>query len=164
MSKDTKKTQELQKASATYTPTPLEEMESWFENLFPRWMKHRWGELGPENFSKLMTDFSAPSVDVVDRDKEILVRMEVPGINKADLDISVTDDTIAVKGSTRKEEQQEEKGVYYRREISTKGVDHIIRLPAAVNAEQAKASLKDGVLEITLTKQEDSQRRKVEIS
>ncbi len=52
-----------------------------------------------------MQEFSAPSVDVIDRDKEILVRVEAPGINKDDLDISVSDNTLTIKGSTKKKKK-----------------------------------------------------------
>ena len=58
-----------------------------------------------------------PSVDVIERDNEIMVKAELPGVDKKDLDISVTSNTVTIKGSTSHEEK-EEKGDYYRCEIS----------------------------------------------
>ncbi len=165
MSENVTKNQEIEKSKPTYTPTPWEEMESWFENLFPRWARRKWGDFNRESLPKFLADFSAPSVDVLDHDTQILVRVEIPGISKDDLDISVSNDTVTIRGTTRKENEKEEKGSYYRREISSRSVDHTIRLPSSVDSEQATASLKDGILEITLTKKEDDgSRHKVAIS
>jgi HSP20 family protein len=163
MSNDEKKSQELQKQSATEIMSPFEEMEHWMEGFFPQWWKRRWGNMGRESLGKIMQEFSAPSVDVIDRDKEILVRVEAPGINKDDLDISVSDNTLTIKGSTKKEEKEEEKGVYYRREISTRDINHVLGLPCDVEPDQAKATFKDGMLEITLTKKENTKRHKLTI-
>ncbi len=163
MFNDEKKSQELQKQSANEVISPFEEMEQWMGGFFPQWWKRRWGNMGRDSLSRVMREFSAPSIDIIDRDKEILVRVEVPGINKDDLDISVSDNTLTIKGSTKKEEEKEEKGVYFRREISTRDIDHVLGLPCDVETDQAKATFKDGLLEITLTKKEDTKRHKLTI-
>jgi HSP20 family protein len=163
MAKGDKKTQELQKMPSDYMMAPFEEMEHWMEGLFPRWWKRRWGSLGHESLTKIMQDFAAPNVDIIDRDTELLIRVETPGISKDDLDISISNDNVTIKGSSKKEQKEEEKGVYYRREISTRDINHVIGLPCDIEPEQAKAVFKDGLLEITLAKKENTKRRKLTI-
>ncbi len=56
-------------------------------------------------------------MNLIDRDNEILIKAELPGVKKEDLDISLTDDVLTIKASTQYE-KEEEKGEYHRREIS----------------------------------------------
>ena len=105
---------------------------------------------------------SMPSVDVIDRDDEVLVRAEVPGYKKEDIEISVADSSLTIKGET-KAEQKEEKGDYYRCEISHGAFSRTIALPANVDESKAKASMKDGMLELTLPKLEKSKRHAISI-
>jgi HSP20 family protein len=86
----------------------------------------------------------------------------VPGVEKKDLDISVGEDSVTIKGSTSKEEK-EEKGDYYRREISRGSFIRTVALPATVDGTKAKASFKDGMLELTLPKTEKAKRHSVKL-
>ena len=143
------------------------------ERLFEDFMQRRWlnprrwewprleGVPGLPNLPSLLEQ-RAPSVDVVDRDNEILVRAEVPGVEKKDLDISITDRTLTIKGSTR-HEQKEEKGDYFRQEIRSGSMSRTVTLPADVDASQARAELKDGVVELTLPKRASAKRQKIEL-
>jgi len=101
-------------------------------------------------------------VDVIDRDDEVVVKAELPGVEKKDLDVSVTETSVTIKGTTSHEEK-EEKGDYYRCEISRGAYARTVALPSYVDADKAKASFKDGVLELTLPKVEKSKRRSIEI-
>jgi HSP20 family protein len=103
-----------------------------------------------------------PKVDVVDRENEIVVKAEVPGVEKKDLDISVSDNSVTIKGSTRREEK-EEKGDYDRREISVGSFSRTVALPAEVDGNKAKANFKDGVLELTIPKAEKAKRHSVKL-
>jgi HSP20 family protein len=103
-----------------------------------------------------------PSLDVVDRDNEILVRAEIPGIDKKDLDISLTDNLLTIKGQSSSE-KKEEKGDYHRQEISRSSFSRSVMLPGAVDASKASSTLKDGVLELTLPKMETSKRRSIKV-
>jgi HSP20 family protein len=161
--KSTEKKKEIQTARPARAISPFEEMDRWFEQFAPRgWMKpfHRewpsWGEM----MAPLETRM--PKVDVVDRDDEVLVRAEVPGVEKDDLDVSVSETAVTIKGETRHEEK-EEKGDYYRRETTHGSFTRTVALPGTVNAERAKAKFKDGVLELTLPKVEKAKRRNVKI-
>jgi HSP20 family protein len=103
-----------------------------------------------------------PSVDVIDRDNEILVRAEIPGVDKKDLDVSVTEDSVCIKGSVQHEEE-EEKGEYYRRETSSGSFARTMALPGEVDATKVKTKFKDGVLEMTLPKVKQSKRLKISL-
>ena len=115
-----------------------------------------WGEM-PAVFEGRM-----PSVDVIDRDNEILVRAEIPGVDKKDLDVSVTEDSVCIKGSVQHEEE-EEKGEYYRRETSSGSFARTMILPSEVDTTKVKAKFKDGVLEMTLPKVKQSKRQKISL-
>jgi len=103
-----------------------------------------------------------PSVDVIDRDDEILVRAEIPGVKKKDLDVSVTEDSICIKGSAQHEEE-EEKGEYCRRETASGSFARTVPLPGEVDTAKVKAEFKDGVLEMTLPKVKQAKRQKISL-
>jgi HSP20 family protein len=103
-----------------------------------------------------------PSLDVVDRDNEVLVRAEIPGIDKKDLNVSITDNLLTIKGQTSHEKEQEQ-GDYYRREISSSSFARSVTVPANVNAAKVVANLKDGILEIKLPKVGASKRRNIAV-
>lgn len=103
-----------------------------------------------------------PSLDVVDRNDEVLVRAEVPGVDKKDLNVTLTDNILTIKGESRSEQKVEE-GDYHKREISSSSFARSLTLPGTVDAAKAVASLKDGVLDITLPKVESSKKRKIAV-
>jgi HSP20 family protein len=106
---------------------------------------------------------AAPSIDVIDRDDEVLVRAEVPGYKKEDIEVLVSDSSLTIKGETKTEEK-EQKGDYYRCEISHGTFSRTIDLPVAVDESKAKASMKDGMLELALPKLQKSKRHSITIS
>jgi HSP20 family protein len=156
-----------EKESKRLTPgnllTPFEEMERWAEDFFPRgWLRpHRWDWPASTRLSSMLEE-RMPKVDIVDRDDEVFIKAELPGIDKKDIEVSMTDNTITIKGSSRKEEK-EEKGDYYRCEITQGAFSRSLSLPATVNIDKSKAKFKDGVLELTLPKTEQAKRRNIKI-
>lgn len=144
---------------------PLSEAEQLFERILGR----RWPTLMRWHDSPLLNGrfedlaLRMPNVDVIDRDTEIVVRAEVPGIDKKNLDISLTDNLLTIKGHTQTE-KKEEKGDYHRHEISSSSFARSVTLPCAVDASKANAALKDGVLEINLPKLESSKRRNISVA
>jgi HSP20 family protein len=146
-----------------YFLAPFEEMERWAEDFFPRgWFRpHRRDWPIRAGFSSLLEE-RMPKVDIIDRDNEVFIKAELPGIDKKDVEVSVTDHTITIKGSSRKEEK-EEKGDYYRCEITQGAFSRSLSLPAEVNIDKSQAKFKDGVLELTLPKTESTKRRNIKI-
>jgi HSP20 family protein len=105
-----------------------------------------------------------PRIDVVDTDKEIRVSAELPGLDEKDIDVSLTKESLTIKGE--KKEEKEEKGKdYYRSERSYGSFTRTIPLPLQVEAEKVTASFKKGVLTVTLpkTKQALSDTKKVAV-
>ncbi|HRQ04821.1 MAG TPA: Hsp20/alpha crystallin family protein [Nitrosomonas halophila] len=142
---------------------PITEMERVFERLF----HPRWPSLWRRDASVFDNVFETegqrlPSLDVIDRDNELLVRAELPGIEKKDLNISVTGNLLSIKAESS-HEKKEEKGDYFRREISSFSFARSVMLPSTVDASRTTASLKNGVLEIMLPKMEVSKRRSIEV-
>jgi HSP20 family protein len=93
----------------------------------------------------------APSVDIEETDSSVVVRAELPGVKKEDLDIEVTPEALTLKGETREEKEQRDKR-FYRKERSWGMFQRTIPMPLEIKADEAKASFKDGLLEITLPK------------
>ncbi len=155
---------EVQRAAPSRTLSPFEEMDRLFESFLPRgWlrpMRWEWPSMG-----ELAAPFEGrlPKVDVVDRDSDILVRAELPGVDKKDLDISITDNTVTIHATTSHESEEEKEGEYYRREITRGTFSRTVALPAEVDADAAKASFKDGILELTVPKVEKAKRRRIEV-
>ena len=164
MDKEVKKEskQEVQKVEPTHALSPFEEMERMFENSFSRGWMHPFQFDWP-SFSKMKAfEGKTPSVDVIEKDDEVIVKAELPGVDKKDLDISVTNNTVTIKGSTSHEEK-EEKGDYYRSEISRGSYSRTLSLPAEVDEEKTKAKFKNGILKLTLPKLKKSKRHNVKV-
>jgi HSP20 family protein len=139
--------------------SPFEEMDRLLESAFPRgWLRPmRWEW---PSFAELERRF--PKVDVIDRDADIVVKAEVPGVDKKDLEVTTTENTVTIKGKTSHEEK-EEKGDYFRSEISRGSFSRTVALPGEVDGANAKASFKDGVLELTLPKLAKSKRIPIKV-
>ncbi|MBI3043826.1 MAG: Hsp20/alpha crystallin family protein [Betaproteobacteria bacterium] len=156
------KGKEIQKAvPAARAFRPFDEMERMMERVFgdfpPRGWMRPWRAEWPA-----FPDLRMPKVDVIERDEDVLVRAELPGVERKDLEISTTDTSVTIKATTRHEEK-EEKGDFYHCEISRGSFARTVALPAEVESAKAKASLKDGVLELTLPKVEKSKRHTVTV-
>jgi HSP20 family protein len=141
----------------------MQGLERHFELLFPRnWYRPmhlefpEWAQLG-------MMELKTPKVDIVDRDDDILVRAEIPGFKKEDLDISLTDIAITIKGSTS-EEKKEEKGNYFRSETRKGSFSRTLPLPTEVDGSKAKSTFNDGMLEVIVPKHGHARKHRVKIS
>ena len=132
-------------------------MAQWFDEFFNRpWSRLRdWQGLEP-------LDAATPRVDVIDRDDTLVVRAELPGMDKDDVDLAVSGNTLTLKGSSRQEEEQEDDD-YHRREIVSRYIARTVPLPCEVDGGRASARLKDGMLEVTLPKVEQAGRRKIPV-
>ena len=137
------------------------------ERAFEDFLGRRWPRLSGMEWPRLgeisgLLNAQAPSLDIIDGEKEVVVRAEVPGVDKKDLDVSIADRTLTIKGSTR-QEKKEEKENYFRQEIRSGSFSRSVLLPADVNAAKAEASFKGGVLELRLPKTKTVKPQKVEL-
>jgi HSP20 family protein len=90
------------------------------------------------------------------------VKAELPGMSKSDIEVTVSDSTLTLKGEKKKEEEVKEKE-YYRCERAYGSFLRTVDLPAEVKAEGVKAIFKDGVLEIRLPKSEKAKQKEVRV-
>ena len=90
------------------------------------------------------------------------INAEIPGIEKDDLSVTVTDRTLTIKGENRQEEESEE-GELHRREIRTGSFSRTLTLPEDVDGSKAKASYKDGMLELRLPKLRRAKKHDVKV-
>ncbi|QKT03144.1 Hsp20/alpha crystallin family protein [Ectothiorhodospiraceae bacterium 2226] len=103
------------------------------------------------------------TAEVRDEDDRVRVRMEIPGMDKDDFDISVQGDRLVVRGEKRARREQQS-GRYYLMECAYGSFERVVPLPAAVLEEGARARYQRGVLEVTLAKNPLARRRNITIT
>jgi len=99
-----------------------------------------------------------PRVDMSKTDKEIRVMAELPGVDKDDIDVSVTEDRITIRGEKKEQEDKKERG-YYKLERSYGSFQRNFYLPCEVESDRVDASFKDGVLAMKLPKSAAARER-----
>jgi len=103
-----------------------------------------------------------PKVNVVETDKELAISAELPGMAEKDIEISISDGTLTLKGE-KKEEREEKDKNYYRVERSTGYFHREIPFPCDVDTDHADAVFKNGVLTVKLPKTQKAKGRKLEV-
>jgi len=143
--------------------SPLREMERTFEDFFRRPFSLLSPSFWPSMRMEGMEELSF-SVDIFEEGDDIVVKAEMPGIAKEDLEVSVTDNTITISGEKKKEEKIEKKN-YFRMERTYGSFTRSIPVPSEIEKDKIKARFKDGVLEIRAPKTEEAkqQAKKVNI-
>jgi HSP20 family protein len=108
-------------------------------------------------------DTWAPSIDVFQKNNELTIRADLPGMKKDDVTVEITDDAVIVQGERRREREEEREGIYTS-ECSYGSFSRVVPLPEGAITEEAKATFRDGVLEITLPAPPASKGRRLEIA
>jgi len=103
-----------------------------------------------------------PHIDVINREEDILVKAELPGVDKKDIHITIANNVVTLEASMSKEEK-EEKAEYHRQEICRGSYRRTFELPAAVKENDAKATFKNGILELTIPKVEKTKRTSIKV-
>jgi HSP20 family protein len=144
---------------------PYDGVERRFEKLF-RQSQVRPFPMDHGVWNEIMLTFPlssrCPSIDLVDRENDVVARVEVPGFARKDLEVSVSGNLLTVKGHIEREEK-DEKEQYFRSEITTGSFSRSVLLPLNVDAGKVSASLKDGILEVSMPKTEASRRRNIKV-
>jgi len=124
----------------------------------------RWPMRWPEE-SVQQAFAQVPAIDIFEEGDTVVLKAEVPGLAKADLDVRIAGDILTVSGTKEKEEKVERKD-YYRYERSSGSFSRSVRLPAEVEVEKVSAQVKDGVLEIRAPKTAaaKARSRKIEVT
>ncbi len=105
-----------------------------------------------------------PPVDVYQTEDEVVVKAQLPGVKKEDVNVTIQDNTLTIRAESRREEAIEDEG-YFRRELRYGTWARRLPLPAQVDEEQVTATLKDGVLEVRAKKLPEPEEtgKKVEV-
>lgn len=154
--KKEKKTHEKTMTPSVWTPFDI--MGSmdrlfWEDPWMPFW-RRRWGSVIPRNpwfEQQIDPDWKQTVVDLVDTGKEFKVVAEMPGVLKKDIEVSITQNNISICGETKTETESDDEG-YVRRERSYSTLCRTMTFPEEVNPDKAEATLKDGILEVKVTK------------
>lgn len=158
------KKSEKEIAPAHQWSNPFEQMDDWFHDMMTQNWMHPFSRRHLMEWPKFESAFQgrALKVDVIDKDKELLVRAELPGVSKDNIDITLSDQYLTIKAHTEHEEK-EAKDEYYRHEISKGEFQRTLLLPEKVNEDKARATFKDGVMELVLPKSEATKRRSIKV-
>jgi len=163
---------EQQREMQTHEPVPmmrtgaglpgvLDEMDRLMERFFGRgsglgrWPVFRWPE-------EMITPF--PKADIYEDEKQVMLKAELPGMTKDEIEVEIAADAIKLSGEKKKEETVERDN-YYRSERSVGSFTRSFTLPAEIKPDQARAIFRNGVLEIAMPKATEAQKKvKVEIN
>lgn len=136
------------------------------------WLRHR--EPTADLFDSFFTEFGlpalssreeiwAPAIDVSETEKEYTVKAELPGINKKNIDISLTDGVLTIKGE-KKHEKKEEKENYHFLETRYGSFSRSLRLPEDASTEKVDATYTDGILTVSIPKTEVPKPKKIKVA
>jgi len=159
--KDNAKTTAKETDLGATTASPfawLEDVDRWFDSFRRNVEKSLWsGSLARWSDSALQV--REPLVDVIDIGSEFVVRAELPGVSKEDVDLTVTSDSIEIQARTeRSREEKDEDYVYQER--SYRALHRVLAFPEEVKADLASATLKGGMLEVQVPKKDPTPESK----
>jgi HSP20 family protein len=129
-----------------------ESMEKLFEEFYTR---------RPERGGRTPVVWQ-PAIEAYETDGDVVIRAELPGIDPKQVEISVTEDTLTLKGEARTE-HEEKKRNYYRRELRYGAFVRSIALPSGAQGDKASASYRNGILEIKVPKSERAKPKTVKV-
>lgn len=156
-----KESKELSKTEPARALSPFEEMERRFEDLFRRPFSLMEPSWWPRLRMPEMEEVSA-KVDIFEEGDNFVVKAEIPGLKKEDIEVNLTGDMITISGEKKKEEKVEKKD-YYRVERSYGSFTRSFRLPKEVQTDKAKATFNDGVLEVKVPKTEEAKKKETKV-
>ena len=137
---------------------PFRELRQMQENMDRLW--RNFGSGGGEEGN--VENWAIP-LDVVQQGDNIIVKASVPGVNPEDIDVSVENDVLTIRGQT-KEEREHQEGNYLMRERRSGSFYRALRLPDTVDSDQAQPHYEHGVLSITFPRLESKRARRLQIT
>lgn len=152
---------ELVKAEPRRWFPPFEDMEREFASIFRRPLSL----LEPTWWPRLRTleeEEVRTTADIFEEGNDVVVKAELPGMKKEDIDVKVTENMITISGEKKQEENVEKKN-YHRFERRYGSFSHEYSLPCEVQTDKANAHFKDGVLEIRIPKTEEAKKKEKKV-
>ena len=148
------------------------EMMPTIRNVFSRWdLDPLFNESLLRTFRPFRPFFSmtaseageiVPDVDIYEDKGDLVMKAELPGMSKDDIEVKLTDGSITISGE-KKQEKEVKKKDYYKWERSYGSFCRSFRLPAEVQEDKVQSTLKDGVLEVRLPKSEEAKSKEVKV-
>jgi len=136
----------------------LEDMRRDMDRLFDEFTKpSRRGRIWPKS-----EGLSIPSVDLYEKGNDMVVKVELAGVRREDIDLTITKDTLIVKGEVKRNEEVKEED-YFISERSYGSFSRTITLPFEAENEKAQASVNNGILEIIIPKREQAKPKEIKI-
>ncbi|MBF0387823.1 MAG: Hsp20/alpha crystallin family protein [Candidatus Omnitrophica bacterium] len=129
------------------------DLNHFFEGSLP-------GKGGAE--SSLLAGCWSPAVDVVDTKEKVIVKVDLPGLKKEDIDVSIENGVLTIRGE-KKQEIEHKNGDVLRSERYYGSFYRAFTLPSSVDAGKVNARFEDGVLELSVLKKEESKPRQIKI-
>jgi HSP20 family protein len=151
--------QKTEKSVAVWHPfQEIEEMGRHFEDFFG-------SPFLPAIWRRFPGDGKAwsPAIDVMEKDKEYIVKAELPGVKEEDVDISISGNMLTISGEKETESETKKKGYYYS-ESSYGSFSRSVTIPSNVNTDKIEACYDKGILEITLPKTAEAKTKKVKVA
>ncbi len=133
----------------------MERLVDDFIEPFPKRHLVRWPRLSDSGAM-------VPDMELINRENEFLVRVELPGIDKKDLDLTITDDTLTIKGEAKRSDDVKEDD-YLFSEFTYGKFSRTITVPSEVESGKAKATANNGILEITLPKKKEAKPNEIKV-
>jgi HSP20 family protein len=138
--------------SASQAPAKKDLRDS-FRDLYEdigKWFDYPWRPWPAARFFEVDGKWT-PRVDIFEEGNELVVKAELPGVKKEDMEVTLEGDTLIIRGE-RKQEKEVKEDHYYRKESSYGSFSRQFTVPAGITSADIKASYKDGILEVRLPK------------
>ncbi|HEX78090.1 MAG TPA: Hsp20/alpha crystallin family protein [Dehalococcoidia bacterium] len=116
--------------------------------------------------SRLLSTFgeaAQPALDMYQTEKEVVVKAALPGVKPEEVDITITGDTLTIKGEAKAEEEVRREDYFYK-ERRYGAFSRSVALPGALKTEEAEAHFEDGILTITLPKAEEAKPKQIKVT
>ena len=118
--------------------------------------------VSPWHFNRLALDGAEAPIDMYHTDESVVVKASIPGVKPEDVDISITGDTLTIKGETKSEEEVKEEH-YFRKERRYGAFSRSIQLPTSLKTDKAEATFDNGVLTLTIPKAEKQKPKQIKV-
>ena len=141
----------------------LRRMEEWMDRVFREtWVPYYMERQALPKAAEELAETATPFIDIKEKEGELIVNADMPGVEKEDITINIRGDTLEISAEKKMEKEEKEEG-YIRRERRYTKFYRAVPLPAKVNKDTVKASLKNGVLQIELPKLAEEEVKKIEV-
>ena len=131
---------------------PFRELASFFEN---------WA--APTGKEQLAAGTFVPPVDVYEDEQNLILKLEVPGVNEEDLNVSLENDTLVIQGE-RKFEKEEKEENFHRIERRYGAFTRTFKLPNTLDSEKVEANYEKGILKITIGKKAEAKPKQIKVA